>query len=112
MNPLKDPRLPIFADAAPSGGYNGMPYGLDANAAASLQTSDYSFLGLHTRTQNAPCYIITYAQVLLAIAEADKLGFQRFFLSKYNMKGINISKYQIQIIPIGKIEEMLKVLFV
>jgi DNA repair protein RadA/Sms len=40
------------------------------------------------------------------IAEADKLGFQRFFLSKYNMKGIDVSKYQIKLIPIGKIEEM------
>jgi len=45
------------------------------------------------------------------IAEADKLGFQRFFLSKYNMKGIDISKYQIKIVPIGKIEEMLRLLF-
>jgi len=46
------------------------------------------------------------------IAEADKLGFQRFFLSKYNMKGVDATKYQIKLIPIGKIEEMLKVLFV
>ena len=45
------------------------------------------------------------------IAEADKLGFQRFFLSKYNMKGIDVSKYRIKLIPIGKIEEMLKLLF-
>jgi len=41
------------------------------------------------------------------IAEADKLGFKQFFLSKYNMKGIDISKYQIKLIPIGKIEEMM-----
>ncbi|MCL1851195.1 MAG: DNA repair protein RadA [Bacteroidetes bacterium] len=45
------------------------------------------------------------------IAEADKLGFQRFFLSKYNMKGLDVTKYQIKLIPIGKIEELLKVLF-
>jgi DNA repair protein RadA/Sms len=45
------------------------------------------------------------------IAEADKLGFQRFFLSKYNMKGIDVAKYQIKLFPIGKIEEMLKLLF-
>ena len=45
------------------------------------------------------------------IAEADKLGFQRFFLSKYNLKGIDVSKYQIKLIPIGKIEEMMRVLF-
>ena len=45
------------------------------------------------------------------IAEADKLGFQRFFLSKYNMKGLDVSKYQIKIIPIGKIDEMMRLLF-
>jgi len=45
------------------------------------------------------------------IAEADKLGFNRFFISKYNMKGIDTSKYQIKLIPVGKIEEMLKLLF-
>ena len=45
------------------------------------------------------------------IAEADKLGFQRFFLSKYNMKGIDVAKYQIKLIPVGKIEELLRVLF-
>jgi DNA repair protein RadA/Sms len=45
------------------------------------------------------------------IAEADKLGFQRFFLSKYNMKGIDNSKYQIKLVSIGKIEEMLRLLF-
>jgi DNA repair protein RadA/Sms len=46
------------------------------------------------------------------IAEADKLGFQRFFLSKYKMKGVDATKYQIKLIPVGKIEEMLKVLFI
>jgi DNA repair protein RadA/Sms len=45
------------------------------------------------------------------IAEADKLGFKRLFLSKYNMKGVDASKYQIKLIPTGKIEEMLKMLF-
>ena len=45
------------------------------------------------------------------IAEAEKLGFQRFFLSKYNMKGIITSNYKIKLQPIGKIEEMLKLLF-
>ena len=45
------------------------------------------------------------------IAEAEKLGFQKFFLSKYNMKGIITSNYKIKLQPIGKIEEMLKLLF-
>ncbi|MCL2167561.1 MAG: DNA repair protein RadA [Lentimicrobiaceae bacterium] len=45
------------------------------------------------------------------ISEAEKLGFKQFFLSKYNVKGIDVSKYQIKIMPIGKIDEMLKLLF-
>lgn len=75
MKPLSDPRLKIFADPAPNGsGYNGVPYGLDGNAVGTISSATVSFIGLHTRTQNAPTYIITYAQVLLAIAEADKIG--------------------------------------
>jgi DNA repair protein RadA/Sms len=45
------------------------------------------------------------------IAEADKLGFKHFFLSKYNMKGIDAAKYQVKLFPIGKIEELWRVLF-
>jgi len=45
------------------------------------------------------------------IAEADKLGFNRMFLSKYNMKGIRAQNYKVQLIPIAKIEEMFGKLF-
>ncbi|MGN6530639.1 MAG: SusD/RagB family nutrient-binding outer membrane lipoprotein [Ginsengibacter sp.] len=74
MKPLGDPRLPIFADPNGSGDYVGVPYGLDANAVGTIPSSSVSFMGVHVRTQNAPTYILTYAEVLLAIAEADKLG--------------------------------------
>jgi hypothetical protein len=75
MKPLGDPRLKIFADPTPaSGDYAGVPYGLDGNAIGAISSQNVSFIGIHIRTQNAPCYIITYAQMLLAIAEADKLG--------------------------------------
>lgn len=75
MNPLGDPRLKIFADPAPSSGkYAGVPYGLDGNAIGTISSQNVSFMGVHVRTQNAPCYVVTYAQMLLAIAEADKLG--------------------------------------
>jgi len=75
MKPLGDPRLKTFADPAPAtGDYNGVPYGLDGNAIGTISSQNVSFIGVHVRTQNAPCYIITYAQTLLAIAEADKLG--------------------------------------
>jgi hypothetical protein len=72
MKPLADPRLPVFADPAVNGGYVGMPYGIPDGAVVSANS--VSFQGVHLRTQNAPTYITTYAQVLLAIAEADKLG--------------------------------------
>jgi hypothetical protein len=74
MNPLGDPRLKIFADTTATGTYVGVPYGLDANTVAAIPSASVSFIGVHTRTQNAPCYITTYAQVLLAVAEADKIG--------------------------------------
>ena len=45
------------------------------------------------------------------IAEADKLGFTRMFLSKYNLKGINHKDLKIKLIPISKIEEIYKHLF-
>lgn len=45
------------------------------------------------------------------IAEADKLGFTRLFLSKYNMKGIKKERFKIQLIPIAKIEEIFNYLF-
>ncbi|SJZ68450.1 SusD/RagB family nutrient-binding outer membrane lipoprotein [Sediminibacterium ginsengisoli] len=74
MNPLKDPRLKIFADTTSTGTYNGVPYGVDANTAAAIPSASVSFIGVHTRTQNAPCYITTYPQVLFALAEAAKIG--------------------------------------
>ena len=45
------------------------------------------------------------------ISEAQKLGFERLFLSKYNLKGIEVSNYQIKLIPVGKIEEVFNQLF-
>jgi len=45
------------------------------------------------------------------ILEADKLGFEKIFLSKYNQKGIDKSKFKIEIIWLGKVEEMKNHLF-
>ena len=45
------------------------------------------------------------------IAEADKLGFNRMFLSKYNLKGLNNKDLKIKLIPISKVEEIYKHLF-
>ncbi|MDR0790144.1 MAG: DNA repair protein RadA [Bacteroidales bacterium] len=42
------------------------------------------------------------------ISEADKLGFERIFISKYNLKGLNSSQYHLEIVPLAKIEDLLK----
>lgn len=41
------------------------------------------------------------------IAEAEKLGYKTIILSKYN-KGINVSDFNIEIVQVGKIEEVFK----
>ena len=45
------------------------------------------------------------------ISEADKLGFSRIFISKYNTKGIDRKRFSIEIIAVGKIEEVYRKLF-
>lgn len=50
-------------------------------------------------------------RIIQRISEADKLGFKRMFVSKYNLKGIHSQDFHIQIIPITKVEEMFKTLF-
>lgn len=45
------------------------------------------------------------------IAEADKMGFKRIFISRYNLKGLEIDKFKIKVIPLGKIEDMIPELF-
>lgn len=45
------------------------------------------------------------------IAEAEKLGFEKIILSKYNSKSLGNSKFNIEIIPLAKVEELYKLLF-
>lgn len=45
------------------------------------------------------------------IAEAEKLGFEKIIVSKYNLKGIGKNKQQIEIVPLGKVEELYRYLF-
>lgn len=45
------------------------------------------------------------------IAEADKLGFEKIYISRYNLKGISQEKFNIQLIPVSKIEEVFSRLF-
>ena len=45
------------------------------------------------------------------ITEAEKLGFTDIIIPKYNYQGLNKDKYHIQIHPVRKVEEALRVLF-
>jgi DNA repair protein RadA/Sms len=40
------------------------------------------------------------------ISEAQKLGFKRIYISKYNMKGISQSDYAIEICPVARLDEL------
>lgn len=45
------------------------------------------------------------------IAEAEKLGFEKIILSKYNQKGLGKQSFNIEIITVGKVEEVYALLF-
>ena len=45
------------------------------------------------------------------IGEAEKLGFKRFILPKYNMQGIDTKKLRIELVPVRKVEEAFRTLF-
>lgn len=45
------------------------------------------------------------------IAEAEKLGFEKIILSKYNSKSLDKLKYNIEVVPLGKVEELYQYLF-
>jgi DNA repair protein RadA/Sms len=45
------------------------------------------------------------------ISEAEKLGFDRIFVSRYNQKGIEQKNFNIEIVFVGKIEEVFGHLF-
>ena len=71
MEPYSDPRLAVYGDPArTSGNYVGLPIG---SAAAAANTEAFSLLGTAIRAQDAPVYLVTYAQVLFAKAEAKEL---------------------------------------
>ena len=45
------------------------------------------------------------------IAEADKLGFEKIYISKYNAKGLNNSRFNINIVPVATVYELASELF-
>lgn len=45
------------------------------------------------------------------VAEAEKLGFTHIILPVYNLKGLNLHKFSIEVHPVRKVEEALRLLF-
>ncbi|NLV52564.1 MAG: DNA repair protein RadA [Bacteroidales bacterium] len=51
------------------------------------------------------------SRILQRVAEADKLGFRKIIIPRANMSGLDKSKFQIEIVPVRKVEEALRELF-
>lgn len=51
------------------------------------------------------------ARIEQRIAEAEKLGFTHMIVPKYNMQGLDRKKFNIELIPVRKVEEALRALF-
>lgn len=45
------------------------------------------------------------------ISEAQKMGFEKIFISKYNLKGLQKANFKIEIVAVGRIEEVFQNLF-
>jgi len=45
------------------------------------------------------------------IAEAEKMGFQKIIVSKYNQKGLSKQKFAIEVVMMGRVEEVYQYLF-
>ena len=45
------------------------------------------------------------------ISEAEKLGFERMFISSFNKKGLDLSEFQIEVIPVSRVENLFRHLF-
>lgn len=76
MQPVDDPRLSFYGDiprAAENGSteYIGLPFGTPEEG---IVATDYSLLGEDMYQQDAPVYLVTYAQTLFARAEAAAMG--------------------------------------
>lgn len=42
------------------------------------------------------------------IAEADKLGMEKIFISKYNCRGLDISKFKVEVVPLATIGDLVE----
>lgn len=55
--------------------------------------------------------IRTVNRIEQRISEAERLGFEKIFVSRYAIKGLDVKKYNIEIVPLSKLEELFQQLF-
>jgi DNA repair protein RadA/Sms len=55
--------------------------------------------------------IRTVNRIEQRISEAERLGFEKIFVSRYAIKGLDTKKYNIEIVPLSKLEELFQQLF-
>lgn len=51
------------------------------------------------------------SRIMQRISEAQKLGFKRFVLPMFNLKGLDTKHLEIELIPVKKVEEAFRILF-
>ncbi len=71
MEPVNDPRLTVFGNPTRT---TGEYVGLALGETEDMDTDNFSLLGDAIWQQDAPVYLVTYAQALFAQAEAAKRG--------------------------------------
>ncbi|MHB1921322.1 MAG: DNA repair protein RadA [Chitinophagaceae bacterium] len=45
------------------------------------------------------------------IGEAEKLGFEKILISRFNQKGLGMQKFKIEVVMLGRVEELYRMLF-
>lgn len=71
MKPLNDPRLAVYGKKTSGNDYKGLPFGTTTGLP---NTTGVSLMGTAIYAQDAPIYLVTYAEALFAKAEAAKRG--------------------------------------
>ncbi|MDB5283893.1 MAG: repair protein RadA, partial [Bacteroidota bacterium] len=92
---VEDPAIDLAVVAALVSSYNDMPVSAKIAFAAEVGLSGE---------------VRAVSRVDQRVSEADKLGFEKIFISKFNQK-FDTKKFNIEIVTIGKVQELMEELF-
>jgi DNA repair protein RadA/Sms len=93
---VEDPSIDLAVLVALLSSYEDVPVGQDICFAGEVGLSGE---------------IRAVSRIEQRIAEAEKLGFSKIVVSKYNQKGASSKKYGIEVIQVGQVEEVYRYLF-